>query len=106
MVLKMYRIPKNLQDVVRVEIIEGRSIQVIVTKISWCGQHPESEDVIFSEMDSQSTEKQIVLKIKELLKCKDYIKKCTHCNKYFVNGWMHNDIYCQGCASKYFDVAY
>lgn len=102
----MYGIPDNLTDVIAVEVVEGQPIYIKVTEVHWEGHYPHSNETIFAELTEGSSEKDITIQIKKLLKRKTYIRKCEYCNLYHINGWMHGKFCCQSCAENKFGVIY
>jgi len=50
--------------------------------------------------------KQIIARVKKLLKRKTYVRPCEHRNQFNINGWMRSNLCRQSCAKKYFGIMY
>lgn len=85
---------------------EPDAIVLEIQSITWHGHTPEGHWEEVKRLDPTTKDSEVTKQHKQLLQRRRFFRVCTICNERKINGWMHNDEICQGCAQKTLGVVY
>jgi len=85
----------------------SENIEIYVKKITWKGSHEfDISWIKTKKMKKDISDSEINAVIKTIVKEDNFFSTCLDCNQRILNDYMHNEKYCQACASKNHGVIY